>query len=165
VHRSLAMRFLYDDFFSALATGDNVLPGKHAYSHVNALSSAAQAYLSLNTPMYLDAARQGFAMIDAQSYATGGWGPDEHFVEPGSGALGASLLDCKMSFETSCGAYAHVKLTRYLLRITRDARYGDSMERVIYNTALGALPLQHEGRAFYYSDYTRNARKDDRLSV
>lgn len=159
LYRSLAMRYLYDDFFSALAGGDNVLPGKHAYSHVNALSSAAQAYLSLNTVMHLDAARQGFAMIDAQSYATGGWGPDEHFIEPGSGALGASLVDCKMSFETPCGAYAHLNLTRYLLRITRDARYGDSMERVIYNTVLGALPLQRDGRAFYYSDYSRNARK------
>jgi hypothetical protein len=159
VHRSLAMRFLYDDFFAALAAGDNVLPGKHAYSHVNALGSAAQAYLSLNTAVHLDAARHGFAMIDAQSYATGGWGPDEHFIEPGSGALGASLVDCKMSFESPCGAFAHVKLTRYLLRITRDPRYGDSMERVIYNTVLGALPLQRDGRAFYYSDYSRNAQK------
>jgi DUF1680 family protein len=52
-----------------------------------------------------------------------------------------------------------VKLTRYLLRITRDARYGDSMERIIYNTALGALPLQRDGRAFYYSDYSDTARK------
>jgi DUF1680 family protein len=158
-YRSLAVRFLYDDFFAALAAGDNVLPGKHAYSHVNALSSAAQAYLSLHTVMHLDAARQGFAMIEAQSYATGGWGPDEHFIEPGVGALGASLVDCTRSFETPCGAYAHVKLSRYLLRITRDARYGDSMERVIYNTALGALPLQRDGCSFYYSDYSRNARK------
>jgi DUF1680 family protein len=158
-YRSLAVRFLYDDFFAALAAGDNVLPGKHAYSHVNALSSAAQAYLSLHTVMHLDAARQGFGMIDAQSYATGGWGPDEHFIEPGGGALGASLVNCTRNFETPCGAYAHMKLSRYLLRITRDARYGDSMERVIYNTALGALPLQRDGRTFYYSDYSRNARK------
>ncbi len=159
VYRSLALRFLYDDFFFALAAGDNVLPGKHAYSHVNALSSAARAYLSLDIPVYLDAARQGFAMIEAQSYATGGFGPDEHFIVPGSGALGAGLVDCKMSFETPCGAFAHIKLSRYLLRITRDARYGDSMERVLYNTVLGALTLQPDGRAFYYSDYTRNARK------
>jgi DUF1680 family protein len=159
VHRALAMRFMYDDFFAALAAGDNVLPGKHAYSHVNALSSAAQAYLSLGTVMHLDAARRGFAMIDAQSYATGGWGPDEHFIEPASGALGASLVDGKMSFETPCGAHAHIKLMRYLLRITRDPRYGDSMERVLYNTVLGALPLQGGGHTFYYSDYSRNARK------
>jgi DUF1680 family protein len=154
-----ARRFLYDEFFAALAAGQNVLPGKHAYSHVNSLSSAAQAYLSLGEPMYLRAAQQGFAMIDAQSFATGGWGPNEHFIEPGIGALGASLNDQIRGFETPCGAYAHFKLTRYLLRITRDARYGDSMERVLYNTVLGALPIQPDGHAFYHSDYTRHAEK------
>ncbi len=158
-HRELARRFLYDDFFGPLSRGENVLPGKHAYSHVNGLSSAAQAYLSLDAPMYLRAAQNGFSMIAAQSFATGGWGPDEHFVEPGSGALGASLSDQHKSFETPCGAYAHFKLTRYLLRITRDAGYGDSMERVLYNTVLGATPLQPDGHAFYYSDYTRDAAK------
>jgi hypothetical protein len=158
-HLTLARRFLYDGFFSALARGENVLPGKHAYSHVNGLSSAAQAYLSLNDPMYLSAARKGFDMVAAQSFATGGWGPDEHFVVPDSGALGASLSKENKSFETPCGAYAHFKLTRYLLRITRDSRYGDSMERVLYNTVLGAKPIQADGRAFYYSDYTSQAKK------
>lgn len=158
-HLALARRFLYDEFFSALARGENALPGKHAYSHVNALSSAAQAYLSLHEPMYLAATRHGFEMIAAQSFATGGWGPDEHFVVPGSGALGASLVKENKSFETPCGAYAHFKLTRYLLRITRDSRYGDSMERVLYNTVLGATPIQPDGHAFYYSDYTTQAKK------
>jgi uncharacterized protein len=158
-HLELGRRFLYDEFFAALARGDNVLPGKHAYSHVNGLSSAVQAYLSLGAPMYLAAAQHGFEMIDAQSFATGGWGPDEHFVVPDSGALGQSLADMNKSFETPCGAYAHFKLTRYLLRITRDARYGDSMERVLYNTVLGAIPIQPDGHAFYYSDYTRQAKK------
>jgi DUF1680 family protein len=109
--------------------------------------------------MYLAAAQQGFAMITAQSFATGGWGPDEHFVIPGSGALGASLEGQNKSFETPCGAHAHFKLTRYLLRISRDSRYGDSMERVLYNTVLGAVPIQPDGHAFYYSDYTGQARK------
>jgi hypothetical protein len=158
-HLELARRFLYDEFFASLARGENVLPGKHAYSHVNALSSAAQAYLSLRDPTYLKAAQNGFDMIRAQSFATGGWGPDEHFVVPDSGALGASLTDQSKSFETPCGAFAHFKLTRYLLRITRDSRYGDSMERVLYNTVLGATPIQPDGRAFYYSDYTQRAKK------
>jgi DUF1680 family protein len=158
-HLELARRFLYDEFFAALARGENVLPGKHAYSHANALSSAAQAYLSLGTPMYLAAAQHGFDMIAAQSFATGGWGPDEHFVIPDSGALGLSLVNQDKSFETPCGAYAHFKLTRYLLRIMRDARYGDSMERVLYNTVLGALPIRPDGQAFYYSDYTRQGKK------
>jgi hypothetical protein len=159
IHLRLARRFLYDDFFLALARGENVLPGKHAYSHVNALSSAAQAYVASGDRRYLEAAQRGFEFVDAQSFATGGWGPDEHFVTPGSGALGASLADQHKSFETPCGAYAHFKLTRYLLRITRDSRYGDSMERVFYNAALGAKPIQADGHAFYYSDYTRSASK------
>jgi DUF1680 family protein len=158
-HLDLGRRLLYDRFFEPLALGVNVLPGKHAYSHVNALSSAAQAYLTLGKPPYLAAALNGFDMLSAQSFATGGWGPAEHFIEPRSGALGASLDHQTDSFETPCGAYAHFKLTRYLLRITRDSRYGDSMERVMYNTVLGALPIRPDGHAFYYSDYSRRARK------
>src|SRR3546814_7603557 len=79
-------------------------------------------------------------MIQEQSWASGGWGPGEFFIKPGSGELAETLFrNFKSSFETVCGSYAHFKLTRYLLRITRDSRYGDSMERVFYNTVLGAM--------------------------
>jgi uncharacterized protein len=46
-----------------------------------------------------------------------------------------------------------------LLRVTRDSQYGDSMERVMYNTVLGAEPLLADGRTFYYSDYNFRGRK------
>jgi len=156
----LAIRYLLDaGFFDPLAQNENVLPGLHAYSHVNALSSAAAAYLSLKSEKHLAAAVNGFRMVQEQSYATGGWGPDEHFVIPSSGKLGDSLQTTHSSFETPCGAYAHFKITRYLLRITRDPLYGDSMERVFYNTVLGARPIQPDGHAFYYSDYNFAASK------
>ncbi len=159
-YRQLAKRFLFDhEFFNPLAAGENVLPGKHAYSHVNALSSAAKAYLVLGDPKYLKAAQNGFRFVQQQSFATGGWGPDEHFVEPGRGKLGDSLQTIRTSFETPCGSYAHFKLTRYLLRITGDSKYGDSMEQVMYNTVLGAKALEADGSAFYYSDYRADARK------
>jgi DUF1680 family protein len=156
----LAKRLLFNqEFFDPLAKGENVLPGKHAYSHVNSLSSAAQAYLVLGDPKYLRTITNGFDFMHQQSYATGGWGPDEHFVVPGSGKLGESLETTHSTFETPCGAYAHFKLTRYLLRITRSPRYGDSMERVLYNTVLGATPLQPDGSTFYYSDYNFQGQK------
>jgi len=156
----LAKRFLFnDEYFDPLARGQNVLPGRHAYSHVNSLSSAAQAYLVLGDTKYLRTIKNGFKFVLDQSYATGGWGPDEHFVVPGSGKLGESLEKTHSSFETPCGAYAHFKLTRYLLRITGDSRYGDSMERVLYNTVLGAKPIEPDGSSFYYSDYNFEARK------
>ena len=159
-YRQLAIRFLLNkEYFDPLSRGENVLPGKHAYSHVNALSSAAQAYLVLNDANYLQAARNGLRMVHEQSFVTGGWGPNETFLEPGKGGLGESLKTTRASFETPCGAYGQFKITRYLLRITRDPRYGDSMERVLYNTVLGAKPIQLDGTSFYYSDYDSPGRK------
>ena len=154
-YRKLGERFLLDDtYFNPLAAGKNVLPGRHAYSFCNALSSAMQAYVSTGSEKHLAAGSNAFDMIDTtQSFATGGWGPDESFRAPDSDDLFHSLTDTHHSFETPCGSYAHFKLTRYLLRITRDGRYGDSMERVLYNTILGAKPLESDGHAFYYSDY------------
>ncbi len=153
-YRELGSRFLLnEDFLMPLAEGENVLPGLHAFSHLNCLNSSLQAYFALNDPKYLKAAVNGFHFVQEQSFATGGWGPDERFVKPGEGALAKSLTTTHSSFETPCGSYGHFKLTRNLLRITRDARYGDSMETVLYNTVLGSKQLAENGDAFYYSDY------------
>jgi DUF1680 family protein len=159
--REMGVRYLADDwYFDPLARGENVLPGKHAYSHVNAMSSAMQAYLVLGSEKHLRAARNGFEFLrTTQSFATGGWGPDEQFRAPGSGEMGQSLTKSHASFETPCGAYAHFKITRYLLRATGDSRYGDSMERVLYGAILGAKPLKEDGSSFYYSDYNQFAKK------
>ena len=161
LYLDLAKKYLEDDtYFNPLAEGNNVLPFEHAYSHVNAFSSAMQAYLTLGSEKHLRAAKNGFEMlVKTQSFATGGWGPNEAFGEPGIGQLGNSLGETHASFETPCGAYGHFKITRYLLRVTKDARYGDSMERVLYNTILGAWPIQANGTSFYYSDYANTGRK------
>src|SRR6266436_10129142 len=147
-YRDLGQRFIYHEYFDALAQDQNALPGKHAYSHVNALSSAMQSYLVLGDEKHLRAATNGLRMVNEQSYATGGWGPREAFVEPGRGLLGKSLNETRASFETPCGAYGHFKITRYLMRVTEDSRYGDSMERVLYNTAAGAKPTLADGTTF-----------------
>ena len=107
-YRDLGVHFLADSWYwDPLASGENVLPGKHAYSHVNAMSSAMQAYFVLGNDKYLRAARNGFDFVRAQSFATGGWGPGEEFRKPGSGDVGASLTNTHSSFETPCGSYAH----------------------------------------------------------
>jgi DUF1680 family protein len=166
-YRTMAPRFLLDKtYFDPLSENKNVLPNHHAYSFCNALSSAMQAYMVGGSEKHLRAATNAHEMIlKTQSYATGGWGPDEAFRTPDTGALYTSLTNSKHSFETPCGSYAHFKLTRYLLRVTRDGKYGDSMERVLYNTVLGAKQLEPDGHAFYYSDYSNTATKfyfDDR---
>ena len=54
------------------------------------------------------------------------------------------------------------KITRYLMRVTGDSRYGDAMETILYNTILGARPIRPDGISFYYADYdNRDAKKVD----
>jgi DUF1680 family protein len=157
----MGLQYLDDrTWFDPLSRNENVLGGRHAYSYVNSLCSAMKAYMVAGSDKHLRAARNAFAMLLAQSYATGGWGPDEALGTPDGDELYASLTNTHRSFETPCGSYAQFKLTRYLLRVTRDARYGDSMERTMYNTVLGAKPLQDNGEAFYYSDYNFNAKRE-----
>ena len=159
-YKTLATQYLNDKTeFDPLARGENPLAGRHAYSYVNSISSAMQAYLVGGSEKHLTAAKNAFNILQAQSFATGGWGPNELLQANGSSDLFESLTKSHHSFETPCGSYAHMKLTRYLLRVTRDGRYGDSMERVMYNTVLGALPLKPDGSTFYYSDYNFNGKR------
>ncbi len=158
-YRELGVQYLDNQYYDPLAEGRDNLAGRHAYSHVNSLCSAMQAYLTVGSEKHFRAASNGFDLVAAQSFATGGWGPDEELRARGSGDVGASLTNSHHSFETPCGSYAHFKLTRYLLRVTRDARYGDSMERMMYNTILGAKPMQPDGRTFYYADYNFAGKK------
>ncbi len=158
-YRKLGAQYLDDVYYDPLARGESNLNGRHAYSHVNSLSSAMQAYLTLGSEKHLRAARNAFDMVEEQSFATGGWGPDEMLRAPGSDDVLDSLTKTHHSFETPCGSYAHFKLTRYLLRVAHNPRYGDSMERVMYNTVLGAKPLLANGSTFYYSDYNFKGSK------
>ncbi len=163
----MGKRYLLDrTFFDPLSQGQNILPGLHAYSHMNALSSGMQGYLKLGDRKYLRAVTNAVDWIwQDQSFATGGWGPNEAFVEPGKGQLGASISKTHRSFETPCGSYAHFKLMRYLLCLTADPRYGDSLEQVFYNTVLGAKPIREDGWSFYYSDYGHSGHKTDHRIV
>lgn len=122
-YRQMAEAYMADEqIFEPLSRGVNVLSDKHAYSYVNALCSAMQAYFTGGSAMHFAAAKNGFQMVEQQSFATGGWGPDELLRKPGYDQIAKSLVVSHNSFETPCGSYAHMKLTRYLLRATRDGR-------------------------------------------
>ncbi len=139
----------------------------HAYSHVNTLSSAAMTYAVTGESQYLQTivnAHDHFQEV--QCYATGGYGPAERLVAP-DGELGRSLEREANTFETPCGAWAVFKLGRYLIEFTGEARYGDWMEKLLYNGIGAALPMAAGGKTFYYSDYLlgsdtpiASARKD-----
>src|SRR5207247_751746 len=83
---------LNKEFFDPLSQNQNILPGKHSYSHTIALSSGAKAYQVLGEQKYLDAIRNAWDMLEqTQQYASGGSGPKETFVPPHEGKLGDSI--------------------------------------------------------------------------
>jgi hypothetical protein len=156
----LALHYLLDrEWFDPLAMGNDVLPTKHAYSHIIALSSGGQAYLATGNPKYKKALENAWRFLEAQRFASGGWGPEEQFVEPGKGKLFESLSNSSAHFETPCGSYADMKLARYLIRLTADPRYGDGLERTLYNTMLATRTPDSNGGYPYYSNYGPNAVK------
>jgi DUF1680 family protein len=69
------------------------------------------------------------------------------------GSLGRALETRSDTCEASCCSWAAFKLARYLLRLTGEARYGDWIERLLYNGVGAALPIRERGEAFYYADY------------
>ena len=162
--RYLQMAKEYDyskEYYDPFANGINAFtPERHAYSHVNTLSSAAKAYEVTGDEKYFKAIENAWTFLTTtQMYASGGWGPRERFVTPGLGKLAESIESIDNHFETPCGAYANTNLDRYLLRFTGDPKYGDNMERVLFNGMLATLPMQPDGKTFYYSDYRSGTKK------
>ena len=146
------------------------LKGLHAYSHVNSLSSTAMTYAVTGDSEYLKTIINAYNYFQkTQCYATGGYGPSELLVAEEEGMLGKSILaeskafyghwpvnnykNVGRSFETICGSWAVFKLCRYLIMFTGEARFGDWMEKILYNGIGAALPMWGRGKTFYYSDY------------
>lgn len=127
--------------------------GVHAYSHCNTFSSAALAYDVTGDDKYLRILKNFYDwMQNRQTYATGGFGPDERFVFS-DGALGDSLEVYSASFECPCCSWAGFKLSKYLMMYTGEARYGDWTERLLYNGIGAALEIKDRGTHMYYMDY------------
>ncbi len=125
----------------------------HSYSHVNTFCGAAMAYAVKGDPKYLAIVRNAYDWIRAtQAYASGGFGPGEWSV-PSDGSLGRALDVRLDTAEIPCGSWAGFKLSRYLTGFTGEARYGDWIETLLYNGMGAALPVQPDGRSFYYADY------------
>jgi uncharacterized protein len=147
----------YHHYWRMFSSGQEPSPfGYHAYSHVNTLSSAAMTYAVTGEAEYLKTIVNAYDWFErTQFYATGGFGPNEKLMAP-DGSLGASLDTDHQTFETVCGSWACFKLSRYLMMFTGEARYGDWIEKLLYNGIGAALRIQPDGRNFYYSDYRVN---------
>jgi uncharacterized protein len=155
MYKEFAEVWLYPAYWDKFAeTGDPVAAqGVHAYSHSNSFASAALAYDVTGDAKYLNILKNFYDwMQKRQTYATGGYGPDERFVYS-DGALGDSLEVYSASFECPCCSWAAFKISKYLMMYTGEARYGDWIERLLYNGIGAALPIKDRGTHMYYMDY------------
>jgi uncharacterized protein len=153
--KDFAEVWLYNDYWKKFADTSDPADawGVHAYSHVNTFSSAAMAYAVTGDEKFLRIIRNAYDFLqNTQCYATGGFGPSERIM-PTNGNLGKALDYHQNTCETPCCSWAAFKLARYLTQFTGEARYGDWVERLMYNGVGGILPIKDNGRHFYYADY------------
>ncbi len=147
--------WLYPSYWNKFANTDRPAGVEflHSYSHVNTLCGAAMMYEVSGDPRYLAILQNFYRWVrGTQTYASGGYGPGEWSV-PADGSLGRAL-DLRLdTAEIPCGSWAGFKLSRYLMGFTGEARYGDWAETLLYNGIGAALPVEADGRTFYYADY------------
>ena len=180
IYKEFADEWLYDYMWGKIRKGEKDIGPRHAYSQVNSLSSAAQAYIVTEDPKFLEVIEKAYKEItEHHTYATGGYGPAETLFGEDEGYLGNALLstwdrqykngegivyknfgggrvarsDAWGSCEVSCCAWAVFKICNYLLKLTGDAKYGDWAERMLVNGTLGQPPITEKGQVLYYASY------------
>lgn len=155
-----AQHWEYTEYWDILAKNESIFQRDvryHAYSHLNTFSSAAMAYLLKGDEHYLDTLKNGYDFFqNEQCFATGGYGPMESLM-PKEGIIKRLMSNQHNTFETQCGSWAAFKFSKYLMMFTGDARYGDWIEKLIYNATGAGIPTTPDGKVFYYSDYNLKA--------
>ncbi len=175
--KAFAQVWDYDYLWDKLNNHDFQIGPRHAYSQVNSLSSAARAYEVTRDERYLSAMKIAYDEITTHHiFATGGYGPAECLFTEKEGYLGDSLKstwdstltsltytnfggsevtrnDTWGSCEVSCCAWAVFKLCNYLLQYTGEAKYGDWVEKLLYNGTGAQLPIEPDGKVMYYANY------------
>jgi DUF1680 family protein len=169
----------YSYYWDKLTAKDFKIGPRHAYSHVNALSSAARAYQATGETKYFLAMENAYhELLANHTFATGGYGPAECLYADADGYLGNSLMDnwdrdCQITYtsfwggktarsdvwgscEVSCCAWAVFKFCNYMIKFTGESKYGHWVENILYNGLGGQIPTGKDGKIMYYANYFIN---------
>lgn len=149
-HRIAASYFDEVELFKELASGNNVLPGRHANTTIPKLIGASRRYLALKNreeltkqkieelDVYKDAAINFWdIVIKHHTYATGGNSQSEHFHNPDELCHDAEerIGDCTCE---TCNTHNMLKLSKNLYEITKEIKYLHYYERTYINAILAS---------------------------
>ncbi len=135
-HLAAAKKFEEPSLLNAIASGNNILPGKHANTTIPKFIGASNRYRTLGTSeaSYLTAAQQFWNfVIKDHTYVTGGNSQWEAFRAAGK----LDQYRDEYNNET-CNSYNMLKLTRNLFLVTGDIKYADFYERSFINEILAS---------------------------
>lgn len=161
---------------NALVADQDVLTGRHAYSHTLLFCGYVRMYEITRDTSYLTAAMRAWEMIEKRTYVTGGSGDGcgpAHY----EGEAWRRPYELPLNHQTqeTCQSYAWMRLCVYLFRHTGDVKMLDMLERTLYNHILSCqnpwcgdwaywLPLDDRARKIFgYCWNDPNFRLDGQL--
>lgn len=132
-HKELAEFFYHNAVIDPLAEGEADFYFKHANTFIPKVIGEARNYELHNTPRARNIARFFWkAVIDHQTYATGGNSHKEKFIHNDS--ISKNLTGYT---QETCNTNNMLKLTRHLFSWDTNPEYADYYERALYNHILG----------------------------
>jgi len=145
---ALARRFDHKQVLEPLAERRDELKGLHANTQIAKVIGAAREHELTGERCYYEAASYFWhQVVNVRSYATGGTSNYEYWREYpyrlSSRQISANDHEC-------CCTHNMMKLTRRLFCWNPDARYGDYLERALFNGVLGTQHPKDGGAYMYY---------------
>ncbi len=153
-HKELAEFFYHNDVIDPLAEGEADFYFKHANTFIPKVIGEARNYELHNTPRARNIARFFWkAVIDHQTYVTGGNSHKEKFIHADS--ISKNLTGYT---QETCNTNNMLKLTRHLFTWDTNPEYADYYERALYNHILGQQDPQ-SGMVAYFLPLLPGAHK------
>lgn len=151
----LAERYSHPSLFKKLENGIDALTNCHENASIPWAHGAAKMYEVTGDSKWRTLVEKFWqcAVVDRESYCTGGQGAGEYWVAPR--LLGKFLGERNQEF---CTVYNMVRLADYLYRFTDDVVYAEYIEKNIYNGFL-AQQNKHSGMPTYFLPMKAGSKK------
>jgi len=151
----LSGKFEHRAIIDPLASGQDILAGKHGNTQVPKMLGSLERYIYTGDEVDEKAAQFFWDEVaEHHSFATGGHGKNEYFGQP-------DKLNDMVDGRTaeSCGTYNMIKMARTLFTVDPEVRYADFHERALFNAILAGQDPE-DGRVSYMVPVGRGAQHE-----